>query len=707
MKQGGDKQGKYAMTRRAFLKAAGGGIMVLFSWGALPAQERRPAQELPEDFNAFLLINADGKVSCFTGKIEMGQGIITSLAQMCAEELRVSFESVKMVMGETDLCPYDMGTFGSRSTRFFGPPLRQAAAEAKAVLFELASARLRVPPSGLDVEDGVIFDRKDRTRQVTYGQIAKGKKIERRLVSTPSLRQPTDFSIIGKPHMRSDGPAKVTGEAKYAADVRLPGMLYAAILRPPAHGAHLESLDASAVSGMTDVRLIRDGDLVATLAPQPDVAFVALSRIKARFDTPPGGPDPSTIYSHLLKSASEAETVGEAGDLPRGEGQAAHKFEASYFNAYVAHATIETHAALVSIEKGRVNVWASTQRPFGVKDEVAEALGVPSRQVHVVTPFLGGGFGGKSFNRQAVEAARLAKLTGRPVQVARSREEEFFFDTFRPAAVVKIRSGISAAGELTFWEYDVYFAGPRGAEQFYAVANHRETSHGSPFSAGKAHPFATGPWRAPGNNTNTFARESHIDTMAAQLRMDPLEFRLKNLRDPRMAAVLSAAAERFGWMSAPAPAGRGVGLACAVDAGTYVAAMAQVDVDRATGRASVKRVVCAQDMGICVNPEGARMQMEGCITMGLGYALAEEVGFNGGQILEKNFDTYRIPRFSWVPSIETVLVDNRDLAPQGGGEPPIVCMGALVANAIFDATGARVTSLPMTPARVRAATGGR
>ena len=305
---------------------------------------------------------------------------------------------------------------------------------------------------------------------------------------------------------------------------------------------------------------------------------------------------------------------------------------------------------------------------------------------------MGGGFGGKSGGGlQAIEAAKLAKLTGKPVQVCWSRAEEFFLDTFRPAAVVRIRSGIDGAGRICLWDYQVYAAGSRSAEQFYDVPNNLIRTYGRWGSdTPKMHLFATGPWRAPGANINVFARESQIDTMAAKARVDPLEFRLNNTSDKRMRRVLEAAAGRFGWKKAVAPSGRGVGVACGIDAGTYVALMAEVKVDAATGSVKVERIVCAQDMGVVINPDGARMQMEGCVMMGLGYTLSEEVRFNGGRILTRNFDTYELPRFSGMPEIETVLVKNDELTPQGGGEPAIVPVGAVVANAIFDATGARL-----------------
>jgi len=694
-----------SLSRRQFLKALGGGIFILFSYEMLPAQDRRlrGGQALPTDFNAFVRIAPDGRVSCLTGKIEMGQGIVTSLAQILAEELDVALTSVDMVMGDTDLCPWDMGTFGSRSTRFFGPPLREAAAEARAVLIELASERLGLDKARLVVRNGVVQDRENSNKQVTYGQLAQGKMIERHLTPKPSPKKVSKYMIVGKSGTRKDGVVKVTGRAQYAGDVRLPGMLYASILRPPAHGAKLKSIDTSGLDADKEAKLVRDGDLIAVLHQYPDGAEKALSRIKAEWEVPQSDLDPVTIYPHLLRVAPEGEVVSEGGDPREGERLAQTTYDATFYDHYMAHTPIETHTALAKPDGDRMIVWASTQRPFGAKEEVARALSVPPEKVRVITPFVGGGFGGKSANRQAVEATRLARFAGRPVQVAWTRKEEFFYDTFRPAGIAKVRSGIDGAGRITFWIYHVYFSGPRDAEQIYAIPHHRELSHGHYTGMPGAHPFSTGPWRAPGANFNVFAREGHIDTMAAKLGLDPVEIRLKNLKEKRMQRVLSMAAERFGWKKGAAPSGRGVGVACAEDAGTYVAAIGEVEVDRGSGRVLVKRIVCVQDMGIVINPEGATTQMEGGLTMGLGQALMEEVRFKGGQILDVNFDTYEIPRFSVLPKIETVLVENREVPPQGGGEPPIVVVAALIGNAIFDATGARLYDLPMTPERVKKA----
>jgi isoquinoline 1-oxidoreductase len=702
-----------SLSRREFLKVVGGGIVIFVTYGEEPAfeeparsQAARPS--LPTDFNAFLRIGEDGRVTCFTGKIEQGQGAITALPQMLAEELEVPLSSVDIVLGDTDLCPWDAGTFGSQTIRSFGPALRGAAAEAREVLKELAAEKLKVPVDRLQAKDGAIFDKTRPQTRATYAELAQGKKIERHLTQKPALKTPAELKVMGKPQPRRDALKKVTGEAHYAGDLRLPGMLYARILRPPTHGAKLKDLDTSAAEKISGARVIRDGDLIAVLHEFPDEAERAMTLIKAQYDLPDTTLDDKNIFDHLIKAAPEGRTVAQGGNLEEGAKLAAVSFDETYLNSYVAHATIETHTALVSVEGDKATAWASSQAPFGVRDEVAQAAGISAQNVHVISPFIGGGFGGKTRNTQAGQAARLSKTTGKPVQVAWSRADEFFYDTFRPAAVLKIKSGISNSGQIVFWDYEVLFAGERSSQQFYNIPHHRtvvrgEWGGGRGGGAPSAHPFSVGAWRAPASNSNTFARESQIDIMAAKAGMDPVEFRLMNLNNPRMQRIIKAAAEKFGWTPAKAPSGRGWGVASADYMGTYLTTMAEVAVDKATGAVQVKRVVCAQDMGIAVNPEGATLQIEGCITMGLGYALTEEVHFEGREVKDLNFDTYQLPRFSWLPKIEAVLLDSPEVAISGGGEPPIITMGAVVANAIFDATGARLYQLPMTPERIKAA----
>ena len=701
------------LRRRDFFKLLGGGLYIFFNVGAAfdvlaGDSEGEQFRRLPSDYNAFLLVHEDGTVSCFTGKIEMGQGIITSLGMMLADELDVAFEKVKMVMGDTRLCPYDMGTFGSMSTRVFGPSLRAAAAEARGVLLELGAEKLGLPAGQLDVKDGVIFSKSNPSRKVSYQELTKGKKIEKHLDKQPEVKDYSEFKIMGKSFNRVDGQSKVTGEAKYSGDMRVPGMVYARILRPPSHGAKLTSVDTSEAEKVPGVKIIHDGDLVAALHEDPEEAAKARDKMKAQYSFDEMDVNDKTIFDHLLKVAGSGNVVNNKGDIDAGRKQSAHIFESEYLDGYKAHSPIEPHTALAHIEGDNITLWVSTQTPFPAQQTISRELGFPMENVRIIPPFLGGGFGGKSPHNQAVEAARLAKLSGKPVMVDWNREEEFFYDTFRPAAIIKITSGIDSNGKITLWDYHEYYAGTRGSDTVYEVPNQRTTSYGGGrfesenSSMSRAHPFATGAWRAPGNSTNTFGRESQIDIMAAKAGMDPLEFRLKNLTDERMIPVLNAVAKKFGWTPAKSPSGRGFGIACGFDAGSYVAHMVEVKVNKQTGEVQVVRIACAQEMGYCINPEGATIQMEGCINMGLGYALKEDIKFTGGKLETTNFDSYDIPRFSWVPKIETTILE-KNAPPQGGGEPAIICMGAVIANAIFDATGARLYQLPMIPERVLAA----
>lgn len=693
------------LRRRDFLGLAGSGLFV-FCEPDLAAQERgRPSRlPYPTDFNAYVKIGEDGRVTGFVGKVELGQGAMTSLAQSLAEELDVPFDSVEMVMGDTDLCPWDVGTFGSLCTPLLVPVVRRAGAEARAVLLAMASERLGTPIDQLRVKAGVITDSADPSKSIGYGSLVQGRRIVRHLENVP-VKLVESFQVIGKSPRRKDGTVKITGQAKYAGDRILPGMLHARILRPPAHGAKLKSADTSAAEKLPGVRVVREDDFIAVLHERPDLAADAIARVKAEFDSGPAAPNDETIFDHLLKTAPEPRVVAESGNLAEGARAAAAIIEQTYRNSYVAHAAIETHSATAAFEDGKVTVWTSTQAPFIVKPQVAQALGLPPEKVRVISHYVGAGFGGKTEGPQAVEAARLAKITGRPVQVVWSRQEEFFYDRFRPAAVMKIRSGIDAAGKIVLWDSTIVGAGDREAKPFYDIPHQRTVSAGGWTGGNPAgmNLFNVGPWRAPSVNSNTFARELQIDLMAAKAGMDPLEFRLHNLTDARMRRVLETTAKQFGWTKVKTSPGRGIGVACGLYANACNATMAEVAVDKDTGIVRVKRVVQALDVGVVLDPDGMRQQIEGSITMGLGYALTEEVRFRGGEILDRSFDTYSIPRFSWLPEIEVVLIDNPRTQALGGGEPPIITIGAVLANAIYDAAGVRLLQLPMTRARIKAA----
>jgi nicotinate dehydrogenase subunit B len=693
----------HGMPRRDFFKILGGGIFIFIRpWGTLdltgsPAEQ---ARGVPKDYNAFLRIAEDGIVTLYTGKIEMGQGIITSLPQMMADELNISVDKIKIVMGDTDICPWDQGTWGSLSTRVFGQLMRTATAEARGVLLELGSARLGVPVSQLEVKNGLITDTKDSKKTVSYSQLAMGKKIEKFLDVKPAMTDYTKYKAIGKSLNRSDSVLKVTGEAKYSGDIKLPGMVFARILRPPSHAAKLTSVDYSGAEKITGTKVVRDGDFIAVINESRDKADEAIVKIKAEYSFNELPVNDKTIFDYMLKADSTVTSVKSAGDIDAGQKLCDKKFSSEYRDPYVAHSAMETHTALANLENGKMTVWASTQSPFGLREEIMRELKMAADKVRVITPFVGGGFGGKGESQQGVEAARLAKMAGKPVMLIWTREEEFFLDTFHPAGVVKVNSGIDKTGLIKFWDYNLYYSGTRGSEELYEIPNIHISHYSQKNGASPVHQFGTGAWRAPNANTNTFAREVQIDIMAAAAGMDPLEFRRKNLKDENLLGCLKAVAEKFGYVPGKLPSGRGIGMAIGTDAGAWVAQMAEVKVDKTTGKVRVVRVACAQDMGLCVNPEGATIQMEGCITMGLGYALGEEVLFEGGKILTLSLDGYNIPRFSWLPKIDTVILNKQDKPPQGGGEPAIITVGAVISNAIFDATGARLFRMPMTPERV-------
>ena len=691
------------MPRRDFFKILGGGIFIFFRpWGALdlsgtPAVQ---ARGVPKDYNAFLRIAEDGTITCYTGKIEMGQGIITSLPQMMADELNVSVEKIKIIMGDTDICPWDQGTWGSQSTRIFGQLMRTATAEARGALMELGSAKLGVPVSQLFVKDGVVTDTKDPKKTVSYAQLAEGKRIEKFLDVKPSMEDFTKYKEIGKSYNRKDSLLKVTGEAKYTGDMKLPGMVFARILRPPSHATKLTSVDYSAAEKIAGTKVVRDGDFIAVLNESRDKADEAIVKIKAEYSFKELPVNDKTIYEYMVKADSTVTSVKSTGDIEAGQKLCDKVFDSEYHDPYVAHVAIETHSALAQLENGKMTVWAATQSPFGLREGIMRELGMAADKVRVITPFVGGGFGGKGEFQQGVEAAKIAKLSGKPVMLVWTREEEFFYDTFHPAGVIKVKSGIDKTGLIKFWDYNVFYSGTRGADALYEIPNIHISHHSQKNGSSPVHQFGTGAWRAPNNNTNTFAREVQIDVMAAAAGMDPLEFRMKNLKDEHLLGCLKAVADKFGYVPGKAPSGRGIGVAIGSDAGAWVAHIAEVKVDKKTGKVEVVRITCAQDMGLCINPEGATIQMEGCITMGLGYTLGEEVLFEGGKILTLSLDAYKIPLFSWLPKIETVILDRKNEPPQGGGEPAIIAIGAVVANAIFDATGARLYRMPMTPERV-------
>ncbi|MDX1285614.1 MAG: molybdopterin cofactor-binding domain-containing protein, partial [Draconibacterium sp.] len=421
------------MSRRNFLKVSGGtGLFILFPpgmFGMFDQQQR--GRSYPTDLNAYLKIGENNRVALFCSKIEMGQGIYTSMAQMLAEELDVSLESIDMVMGDTMLCPWDSSTTGSRSTKYYGPPLRRAGAEARTILLQLASEKLGVPTELLVVKNGVVSEKSKAANKITYGELVKGKRIERH-ISDVSIKAISEHTVSGKAIKRTDARQKITGQAKFTGDIQLPGMLYAKVLRPPSHGAQLKSVDVSQAERVDGAIVINKEELVAVLHENPEIAENALSLIDSSWDEEDPNFDNHSVFDYMKKAAPEEGRVYvEQGNLEEGKSISKKRIESEFYNHYVAHAPSEPYVVLADVKDDKATIWASTQAPFRVQDTAAETLNIPEENVHVKTPFLGGGFGGKKSGQQIVEAVTLSKITGRPVQLAWTRKEEFFYDAYR------------------------------------------------------------------------------------------------------------------------------------------------------------------------------------------------------------------------------------------------------------------------------------
>ena len=683
------------MDRRDFLKVLGGGLLVCLTQTSSWAQESGRGfggHELSKELSAWLHIAADGEVKVFTGKVEVGQNIRTSLAQLVAEELRVPFDAITMVMGDTDLTPWDMGTFGSRTTPTMGPQLRTMAAAARQMLLEIAAQRWHVDPAGLTAAGGKVTDPQN-TRSLAYGELSRGEKLVKTVSSEERLTPAPEWKIAGTAVPKAEGRDFVTGKHKYPSDITRPEMMFGAVLRPNGFNAALASLDTSAAEKLPGVKVVRDGDFIGLVAPDAFAAQRALAAIQAKWNVPAQSSNQG-LFAYLKNNPENGRDDGPqhvSGSVEPALAGADLKLEEQYSVAYIAHAPLEPRAAVAEWIDGKLTVWTGTQRPFGVRDELMQAFHLSPAQVRVIQPDMGSGYGGKHTGEAAVEAARLAKAAGKPVKVVWTRSEEFTWAYLRPAGLIEIKAGAQHNGTLVAWEHHNYNSGPAAIGTPYSVANQLIQYH-----AAKS-PLRQGSYRGLASTANHFARESHMDGMAHVVGMDPLEFRLKNLTDPRLQAVFQAAAEKFGWGRLKSTPERGFGIAGGLDKGGYVATCAEVEIDAASRRVRIRRIVQAWECGAIVNPDGLRNQLAGAIVQGIGGALFERILFADGRILNPHFAQYRGPRFSDTPQIEVVLIDRKDLPSAGAGETGLVGLAPAVGNAIFAASGIRLRNMPMAP----------
>jgi len=696
-------------TRRQFLKTFGGGLAVLWlvnrtdlraqaESGGRGGRGGRGGNRRPSELAAWLHIAADGTVTVYCGKAEVGQNVRTSVLQAVAEELPAPLSTIKVVLADTSLVPWDAGTFGSQSTPGMFPQIRRVAATAREALIDLAAKQWNTDRASLVAEDGKVRERSG-ARTIGFGDLTKGEKLALAVSESIALKPATEWKVAGTSVPKLDGRTYLTGQHTYASDIRRPGMLHGRILRPTAFGASLASLDASAAEAMPGVQIVREDDFVGAVAATEYRAAQAVAALRAEWKTTPQISE-RELFAHLKSTARDAPRKVD-GDLraPSNETRpesASHQLRQTYHVAYIAHAPLEPRAAVAEWQDGRLTVWTGSQRPFGVRSELASAFRLPEEQVRVIVPDTGSGYGGKHTGEAAVEAARLARAVKAPVKLVWTREEEFTWAYARPAGVMEIDASIGPDGRITRWVHHNYNSGNAGLRSVYDVPGKVEQFHSA------QSPLRQGSYRGLAATANHFAREVHIDELARMAKLDPVEFRLKNLREPRARAVLEAAAKAFGWAQTTRRDGRGatrgIGIALGFEKGGYLATCAEIDLDRAAGRVRVQRVVQAFECGAVVNPDLLKNQNEGAIVQGLGGALFEALRFENGRILNPRFSQYRVPRFSDAPpTIEIVLLDRKDLTSAGAGEAPLVGIAPAVSNAIFDASGVRLRSLPLVP----------
>jgi len=692
----------FAPDRRDFFKLAGGGIILFLALDPTSdAQEagggRRGGmrgEPLPQNLGAWLHIDEDGGITVYTGKAECGQNIRTSLTQAVAEELRTSPDAIRLVMADTELTPYDMGTFGSRTTPTMAPQLHKVGAAAREMLVDLAADKWHADRAALACQDGSIKNTANG-QTVSFAELTKGQKLTKTIAPDAAVTPASQWKIGDTSVEKINARDMVTGKHRYAYDVSRPGMLQGKIIRPTAFHAKLTSVDTKAAEQMPGVTVVHDGEFIGVASADPQKLVAAMAAVKAEWKAEPQ-PGSREIFSYIKTQPAEAHrgTGAENTAVDEAYRNAEVKAEATYTVAYIAHVPLEPRVAVAEWNNGKLTVWTGGQRPFGVRDELAEAFSLPKDRVHVIVPDTGSAYGGKHSGEAAIEAARLAKAAGKPVKVAWTREEEMTWAYFRPAGVIEVRSGARKDGTITAWDFHNYNSGPSAVKSSYNIPNERAEFHSTQY------PLKQGSYRGLAATANHFARESHIDELAAAVgaaaSMDPLAFRLKNINDPRLRRVVESAAERFGWGKSKTRPNQGFGMACGFEKGGYFACCVEITAPRNGSLFQIERVVQAFDCGPVVNPEHLKNQVEGAIVQGLGGALFEAIEFENGCILNPKLSKYRVPRFSDTPLyIESILIDPKDVPSAGAGETPIMGIAPAIANALFDATQKRIRSMPL------------
>ncbi|MHB1037155.1 MAG: xanthine dehydrogenase family protein molybdopterin-binding subunit [Pirellulales bacterium] len=689
----------FGLSRRGFVQVLGAGLLVTVAADSALAQRRGGrgggfggGSGGRQTVAARIHLAGDGKITVLTGKVEMGQGSRAELTQAAAEELRVPAAQVEMMMADTSITPDDGISAGSRTTPSTVPAVRQGAAAARQILVQVAAARLKVEPAALVARDGKITHAASG-RSVSYGELATGddlaKALAQPVLSDVTLTPVKEWKVMGVSLPRPNRRDLVTGAHKFPSDIVRPGMLFGKVLRAPTYGGTLASIDLEPAKAMPGVVAVRDGEFVGVAAPTTQQARKALEAIAktAKWESSPQ-PSSREVFDYLRKGARGGSPVSP---LAEELAKAKQVLKETYLVPYVQHAPMETRAAVAEWNGDKLTVWSGTQNPFGYHNELVRAFRIPTENVRFINPDFGGGFGGKHTGECAVAAARLARAAGKPVSLRWTREEEFTWAYFRPAAVIDIAAGLDEKGTISAWQFTNINSGGAALDTPYRVG--KASCRFLPSET----PLRQGSYRTLAATANTFARECFMDELAAAAKIDPLEFHLAHLENPRLRAVLEEAARRFNWrerVKQKRP-DAGVGLACGTEKGSYVAACVEIALDQATKRISVRSVSEVFECGAVINPDNLIGQIQACIIMGLGPALREEMRFSDGKMENASFARYLVPRFSDVPELDIHFLNRTDLASAGGGETPIIAIAPAIANAVFHATGARVRQMPI------------
>jgi CO/xanthine dehydrogenase Mo-binding subunit len=763
------------LSRRDFLKASGalGALVVGFSASAPFAAAQFPNGAVPgsppaNQVDSWIAITADGGVTAYSGKEELGQGIVTAQQQLVAEELDVPFERVTLIYCDTAHTPDQAYTSGSQShpANFNHANLALAAATAREALFGMASQRLGVPADQLTARDGVIAVKADATRKVTYAQLLAGKKFNLALDTNAKRKPASAWTVLGTPVRRLDIPEIVTGQFEYVHNVRVPGMLHGRVVRPLTVGAQVMNVDESSVAGMPGlVKVVVRKNFVGVVCQKPWQAVQAANKLKVAWSQGTGLPSQPGFYDHLRTLPVSDTLLVDSKDTDQTIASAATVVKATYHHPYQMHGSVGSSCAVADVQGDRATIWSPTQGVWYQRSTSAMVLGIKPENVRVIFRRGSGCYGLNGADTVTYDAAVLSQAVGKPVRVQLMRKDEMAWENFGNAWVMDERAGLDAQGNIVAWHHESWspsLGNRPGTELPGNVITgmllgfepqpftprspapppraYNNNSNGVPsYVAGRVggaskgtgtvksekvlvhnvpSPFWTGPLRSPARLQNTFAHECFMDELAARVKADPVEFRLRHLSSYRVIGVLKAAAKAANWDARPSPRGSssskgvvtGRGVACVAYEGDngYTAVVVEAEIDRDTGKIAVKRIVCAIDAGPISNPDGLRNQAEGGALQGMSRALGEEVTWDDQKVTSFDWRTYHsLPLGFAIPKVECVLVNRPDEEATGAGETAITVVPAAIGNAIFDATGVRIRQIPYTPERVKAALAAR